>query len=167
MASQEKKVKKTKKWLIDILGRLYDACVNGVLDYGVVVVVASLHTILALDVLSFPSTLNFQKQLSLVWFVWEVTTWNEKYVDPSLSENPSSFRRDLYVKKLILTTVFVYVCLPTFQVNGRHFGHRERELTPLTKIENPKRCCLKRSVATGFTTRLYSVYLLLYKENFL
>jgi len=43
-------------------GRLYDACVNGVLDYGVLVVAASLHTIFVLDVLSFTSTLNLEEQ---------------------------------------------------------------------------------------------------------
>ena len=84
-----------KKQLIDILGPLYDACVNGVLEYGVVMVDASLHTIFVLDVLSFAWTLNLQEHWSLVSFVWEVTTWNEKYVDPPLTENPFSFWHDM------------------------------------------------------------------------
>ena len=75
MASQEEKVKKAKKQLIDILGRLYDACVNGVLDYGVVVVDASLHIILVFFV-----SINFELariiKASLVYFRSDDLNWN-------------------------------------------------------------------------------------------
>lgn len=40
------------KQLINLFGRFHDACVNVALDYRVVVVVASRHTILVLDVLA-------------------------------------------------------------------------------------------------------------------
>jgi len=52
--------------VIDHFGRLYDACVNGVLDYWVVLFDASIRFLL-LDVFSVPAALNFELvEVSLV-----------------------------------------------------------------------------------------------------
>ena len=99
-----KKWKENQKQLINLSGRLYDACFNSTLDYEVVVMDTSLNKFLFAGCIF--ASINFELAKTI--------TSSGLVCFSSDQFNPLSFRRDLYLiqfQRMAFTPVFLEMSL--------------------------------------------------------